>query len=90
MKRSDDIKWNRRGEFQYKDKTVTDSNIITLIRHAVRNSKSKPKGIKIFYKSLSKLNVPKFIVVNKMGRDIMKESTLKTDDSWRPPGKLQK
>ena len=90
MKRDGDIKWNDKGEFQYQDKSVADSNILSLIKHAISNSKSKPKGIKIFYKAMSKLNVPKFIVVNKMGRAFMKKTAQKKDELWRPPGKLQK
>lgn len=90
MKRSDDIKWNKKGEFQYKDKTVSKSNIMSLIKHAISKSKSKPKGIKMFYQALSDLNVPKFIVINKLGRVIMKDIMRKTDDSWRPPGELNK
>ena len=90
MKRNDDIKWNEKGEFQYQDKTVPKSNILSLMKHAVSNSKSKPKGVKIFYKVMSRLNVPKFIIVNKMGRALMKKSAQKKDDSFRPPGKLQK
>lgn len=90
MKRNDDIKWNEKGEFQYQNKTIPKSDIFSLIKHAISKSKSKPKGIKTFYKVLHKLNIPNFIVVNKMGKVIKENVQKKSDDLWRPPGKLEK
>ena len=79
---------NRDGEIIQNGKTIYDSNILQLITHAVQNDSSFPKGMKYFYRTLKKKNVPEKFIVNKFGRKIMNVSF--TDDtlSWRPPGRL--
>ena len=79
---------NRDGEIIQNGKTIYDSNILQLITHAVQNDSSSPKGMKYFYRTLKKKNVPEKFIVNKIGRKIMNASF--TDDtlSWRPPGRL--
>ena len=79
---------NRDGEIIQNGKTIYDSNILQLITHAVQNDSSSPKGMKYFYRTLKKKNVPEKFIVNKIGRKIMNVSF--TDDtlSWRPPGRL--
>ena len=90
IKKNDDISWNEKGEFQYKKRVIPHSNMSRLIYHAIRNSKSKPTGMKPFYQALSPMNIPKYIIVNKEGRQIMNKVASIKDNSWRPPGKLNK
>ena len=61
-----------------------------LIKHAIGNRLSEPVGMKMFYKALVPLNIPKFIIVNKIGRKIMKKVRTDKNVLWRPPGKLDK
>lgn len=59
--------------FNIKNKTFTNSNIIRLLKHAVHKFCSKPKAMKKFYVALSTLSIPKYILVNKKGRSIIKK-----------------
>ena len=90
MKKNEDITWNQKGELQYKNRVVPNSSMSRLVYHAIRNSKSKPPGMKLFYKVLAPMKIPKYIIVNKEGRQIMNKVTSIKDNSWRPPGKLDK
>ena len=45
----------KNGEVVYKQKVIRNSNIITLITHAIQNNKSKPVGMKSFTKFWQKL-----------------------------------
>ena len=90
IEKSKNINWNSRFELKIEDKVVPKSNIKKLIEHAIGKRSSKPVGMKMFYKSLVSLNIPKFIIVNKVGRKIMKKVRSDKNVLWRPPGKLDK
>ena len=91
MKDNKDISWAIDGNLKYKGKVIQDSSIVKLLHHTMqRDNKFKPKGIKSFYKSLSSLNIPKNVILNKFGRSIMKKIRKMKDDKWRPPGKLNR
>ena len=78
------------GEIIIKGKIVHQSNILELITHAVQNISSNPVGMKYFYKTLIKNNIPMRYISNKIGRKIMNKSLLEDTSSWRPPGHLNK
>ena len=80
--------FNRNGEIVKNGKTIHDSNILELISHAVQNDSSSPKGMKYFYKTLKNKNIPKKLILNKIGRKIMNISLIDETSSWRPPGCL--
>ena len=61
IEKSRNINWNSRFELKIEDKVVPKSNIKKLIEHAIGKRSSKPVGMKMFYKSLVSLNIPKFI-----------------------------
>ena len=82
------IKWNSKGEFYYKNKKVTNSNIGKLIKHVVSNSKSNLVGMIQFYKMLGSLGIPKYLVINKKGKEIIDKYLKKKNINWRPPGYL--
>lgn len=86
------MKWNDELELIYKGKRIKNSNILTLVRHALKKySKSKPVGIRKFYKSLSHMSIPKNFLMNKKGKEIIKKMKENENTSkWRPPGKLNK
>lgn len=89
LKKSDLVKWNEKLELIRNGKRIKNSNIIVLLKHAIKKkSKSSPKGMKFFYKSLSQINIPKKILLSKMGISIMKEKQKGENKIWRPPGKL--
>lgn len=90
MKKVKTINWNSRFELKIEDKVVPKSNIKKLIEHAIGKRSSKPVGMKMFYKSLVPLNIPKFIIVNKVGRKIMKKVRSDKNVLLRHPGKLDK
>lgn len=82
------ISWNDNGELVQNDIALPETNIIQLIKHAVQNDTSKPSGMKFFYQTLSKKNIPIDLISNKFGRKIMKKSLYHKTSSWRPPGRL--
>ena len=82
------VSWNKNNELVYKGRTISKSNIIKLLIHVLKKkTKDKPKGMKQFYKALSKLHMPNFLLVNKIGKSIIKKSG---ERNWRPPGGLGK
>ena len=90
IKKSKIISWNSQFELKLKDKVVPKSNIYMLINHAVEKKSSKPVGMKMFYEALFQLDIPKFIIVNKVGHKIIKKIKNNRNILWRPPGKLDK
>ena len=68
---SKNVRWNSKGEFYYKNEKVTNSNIGKLIIHVVSDSKSNPIGMTKFYKMLGFLGIPKYLVLNKKGKQII-------------------
>ena len=78
------------GEFIIKGKKVNDSNIVELITHAVDNISSEPIGMRYFYRTLKKNNVPERYISNKIGKQIMNKSLSNETSTWRPPGRLNK
>ena len=86
-----DISWNENKEVIYKGEKLSSSNIIHLLKHTMKkNSESKPIGMKSFYKLLSTLKIPKGLIKNRKGLDIINKIKNKEDKNWRPPGELIK
>ena len=83
------ISWDNKGTFKYKNKIVPNSNILHLVTHALlKNIEDKPPGMKLFYEALSDVNVPEYLIANKMGKLII---TGRGDEITRKPsGKLDK
>ena len=81
---------NSDGEIIQNGKNIHDSNILELIAHTVQNDSSTPIGMKYFYKTLKKKNIPEKYISNKMGRKIMNKSLYHETLKWRPPGHLNK
>ena len=71
IKNSKDFNCTDGGKFIYKGMIITHSSIKTLITHALWNTKDKPKGMKQFYQALAMLKVPKNIVVNEIGNQLL-------------------
>ena len=66
------ISWDNKGTFKYKNKIVPNSNILHLGTHALlKNIKDKPPGMKLFYEALSDVNIPEYLIANKMGKLII-------------------
>lgn len=82
------IKWNSKGEIYYKNIKISGSNIFMLLQHAISHKKTKPQGYKIFYKVLTSVNVPRRLIKNKIGRDVINKTMRKNDNHWKPPGAL--
>ena len=78
------------GEIIQNGKTLHESDIVELITHAVENVSYTPIGMKYFYRTLKKNNIPQRYISNKMGRKIMNKSLLKETSTWRPPGHLNR
>ena len=77
------MSWDSKGTFKYKNKIIPKSSILHLVTHALlKDVKDKPLGMKQFYEGLSDVNVPEYLVANKMGKLIIEgrgdELTLKT------------
>ena len=70
--RNYNMKWDVNGTFKYKGQLIPNSNIIHLVLHALlKTVKDKPPGMNRFYKGLSEVNVPEFLVSNEMGKLIL-------------------
>ena len=83
------ISWDNKGTFKYKNKIIPNSNILHLVTHALlKNIEDKPPGMKIFYEALSDVNIPEYLIANKMGKLII--AGRGDELTWRPPGKLDK
>lgn len=83
------MSWDNKGTFKYKNKLIPKSNILHLVTHALlKDIKNKPPGMKLFYEGLSDVNVPEYLIANKMGKLIIEG---RGDElTWRPPGTLGK
>lgn len=77
------LKWNDKGEIVHRFNPVRGSNIIVLIKHALRNNSSKPLGVDYFYKAMKHLYIPSDIVQNPAGKQLVSNK-----DNFRPPGQL--
>ena len=66
------MSWDSKGTFKYKNKIIPKSSILHLVTHALlKDVKDKPPGMKQFYEGLSDVNVPEYLVANKMGKLII-------------------
>ena len=83
------ISWDNKGTFKYKNKIVPNSNILHLVTHALlKNIEDKPPGMKLFYEALSDVNIPEYLIANRMGKLIIAG---KGDElSGKPSGKVDK
>ena len=87
--RNYNISWDNKETFKYKNKIIPKSNIFHLVTHALlKDIKDKPPGMKIFYEALSDVNVPEYLIANKMGKLII--AGRGDELTWRPPGQLDK
>lgn len=83
------MSWDSKGTFKYRNKLIPKSNILHLVTHALlKDVKDKPPGMKLFYEGLSEVNIPEYLVANKMGKLIIEG---RGDElSRRPPAQLVK
>ena len=87
--RNYNMSWDNKGTFKYRNKIIPKSNIFHLVTHALlKNIKDKPPGMKLFDEALSDVNVPEYLIANKMGKLIIAGRGDKL--TWRPPGELDK
>lgn len=83
------MKWNDKGTFIYKNKIIPKSNILHLVLHALlKKVKDRPPGMKRFYKGLSDVNVPEYLIANEIGKLLV--TGREEEINWRPPGDLIK
>ena len=87
LRKNDNIKLNKKGEICYKGKLLKTSNVYELINHAIHSNKNPPIHMRSFYKILSKSMIPKTLIKNKEGRNIMNKEIHEIDKGWRPPGR---
>jgi hypothetical protein len=72
LKSSGQLNFNRKMEIVFQGHTVKDSNIVSLIEHALsRKNKKMLKGMRRFYALLGHLGIP---IKNKWGRQLVKRS----------------
>lgn len=63
IKRHPDMTWNERGEFTYKGKTLSGTNVVDLINDAIRHRKTfQPHGWQDFARALRQSNVPQDLI----------------------------
>ena len=78
------LRFNKQNEVFYKGKKLDNVKVSELISHALNKKvEINPKGMKIFYKVLSEMSLPKSLIQNDDGQKLI-QNYLK----WRPPGKI--
>ena len=83
------ISWDNKGTFKYKNKIVPNSNILHLVTHALlKNIEDKRPGMKLFDEALSDVNIPEYLIANKMGKLII--AGRGDELSGKPSGKVDK
>ena len=66
IKDDPDVSWNSRGEFVYKGRVVTGSNIVDLVNDMMRQRKGfEPRGRFEFARALRHTNIPQDLVGNR-------------------------
>lgn len=72
LNKSKKIGYNEKMEMVFRDKVVKGSNLKTLIEHAMSNTaNNKMKGILTFYRALASISIPKYLIKNKWGLQLM-------------------
>lgn len=85
------LKWNEKGVIKYKNVIVPNSDIVTLIRHALSDNKNTVIGEKEFYTMLNEIDIPDYLIKNKDALQKYNQDDKKIDvNVWRPPGDLVK
>jgi hypothetical protein len=75
LKKSGHLNFTSKMELVYHGKVVKNSNIISLIEHALSKNNKKPiKGMRRFYTLLQSVGIPNTLVRNKWGRQLVKRS----------------
>jgi type IV secretory pathway VirB10-like protein len=75
LKKSGRLNFNSKMEMVYNGQVIKDSNIVSLIEHALSRKNTKMlKGVRRFYSLLRDLGVPNTLIKNKWGRDLVKPS----------------
>ena len=83
------ISWDNKGTFKYKNKIVPHSNILHLVTHALlKNIEDKPPRMKLFYEASSDVNIPEYLIANKIGKLII--AGRGDELTGKPSGKLDK
>ena len=77
------LKWNEKGELIHKGNPIKGSNIIKLMKHALRKTNSTPIGYKYFYKVIGMTYFPAYLIKNMYGKYLIGER-----NRFRPPGSL--
>ena len=56
----------------------------SIIKHAIHKNKIKTMDVKLFYKTLSHLKIPKVVFVTKLGRFIINNTMEQSDKHCTP------
>ena len=66
LKADPEVKWNDRGEFEYRGRLIKNSNLTDLVNDVLkkRNSVKDPRGWETFAQALQRLNVPQDLIGN--------------------------
>ena len=66
LKSDPEVKWNDRGEFEYRGQLIKNSNLTDLVNDVLRDRKRKrePRGWETFAEALQRLNVPQDLIGN--------------------------
>ena len=81
------ITWDKTGQVKIEGETIPNSNILDLVSDAMRSRKDfNPTGVKKFFQALSKLNVPKDLVINQeRWKQVMGETSSARATPQSPP-----
>ena len=91
LKSDPDVKWNDRGEFEYRGQLIKNSNLTDLVNDVLRDRKRKtePRGWETFAEVLHRLNVPQDLIGNPARWSFIK-TKVATPDTVGPATKKRK
>ena len=86
LKADPEVRWNDRGEFEYRGRLIKNSNLTDLVNDVLkkkRNSVKDPRGWETFAQALQRLNVPQDLIANNSRWSYMRKQD-DLDESLEP------
>ena len=87
LKADPEVRWNDRGEFEYRGRLIKNSNLTDLVNDVLkkkRNSVKDPRGWETFAQALQRLNVPQDLIANNSRWSYMRKQD-ELDESLEEP-----
>ena len=87
LKADPDVRWNNRGEFEYRGRLIKNSNLTDLVNDVLKKKRisvKDPRGWETFAQALQRLNVPQDLIANNSRWSYMRKQD-ELDESLEEP-----